>query len=109
MRGFQDGPGKWQEASVGPGSICYADGCLYVHGEENNKMALVEATAEAYRQKGEFTPPDSPSHSGRGPKAWAYPVIANGRLYVRDQNFSGAWTSAAKGRRSSRESPSRML
>ena len=50
-------------------------------------MALVEATAEAYRQKGEFTPPDSPSHSGRGPKAWAYPVIANGRLYVRDQNF----------------------
>ena len=44
--------------------------------------ALVEATPEAYREKGRFTPPDQPDR-GRS-QAWAYPVVANGRLYLRD-------------------------
>jgi hypothetical protein len=42
----------------------------------------VEATPEAYREKGRFTPPDPPDR-GRS-RAWAYPVVANGRLYIRD-------------------------
>ncbi|MBC7852763.1 MAG: PQQ-like beta-propeller repeat protein, partial [Pirellulaceae bacterium] len=72
---------KWQERGVGAGSVCYADGRLYVHGE-NGEVALVEATPEAYREKGRFAPP-SPPKKGPG-KAWAYPVVANGRLYVRE-------------------------
>jgi outer membrane protein assembly factor BamB len=81
---FTMGKVKWLEASIGPASICYADGRLYLHGE-NGEMALVEAMPEAYREKGRFTLPDQPKHT-RGPteKAWAYPVVANGRLYVRD-------------------------
>jgi hypothetical protein len=43
---------------------------------------LVEATPEGYREKGRFTPPDQPER-GRS-KAWAYPVVANGRLYIHD-------------------------
>jgi outer membrane protein assembly factor BamB len=81
---FKTGKLKWQDRCVGSGSICYADGCLYVHGEQNNSVALVEATSEAYHKKGEFTPPNTPGHSGRGPKAWAYPGIANGHLFIRD-------------------------
>ena len=48
---------------------------------------MVEATPEGYREKGRFTPPDQPKHKQAGPyseKAFAYPVIANGRLYIRD-------------------------
>jgi outer membrane protein assembly factor BamB len=78
---FTTGKVKWQDKCVGPASVCYADGRLYVHGE-NGDAALVEATPEAYREKGRFTPPAQPD---RGPsKAWAYPVVANGRLYLRD-------------------------
>ena len=48
-------------------------------------MALVEATPEAYRERGRFTPPNPPKQrANAGEKAWAYPVIANGRLYIRD-------------------------
>jgi outer membrane protein assembly factor BamB len=84
---FTTGNVKWQEKGVGPGSVCFAEGCLYVHGE-NGEVALVEATPDAYREKGRFTPPDAPDHSkGMGPKAWAYPVVANGRLYLRDANI----------------------
>ena len=78
---LKSGDIKWQERGVGAGSVCYADGRLYVHGE-NGEVALVEATPEAYREKGRFTPPDLPK---KGPgKAWAYPVVANGRLYIRE-------------------------
>jgi outer membrane protein assembly factor BamB len=88
---------KWQERGVGAGSICLADGRLYVHGE-NGEVALVEATPEAYREKGRFTPPEAPK---KGPgKPWAYPVVANGRLYIRDMGtlwcYSVKETAAAK-------------
>jgi hypothetical protein len=61
--------------------VCYADGLLYLHGE-NNDVALVEATPKDYNEKGRFTPPNPPSR--RKGKAWAYPVVANGQLYIRD-------------------------
>ena len=50
-------------------------------------MALVEATSESYREKGRFTPPDPPKHANEMEKAWAYPVVANGRLYIRDHGM----------------------
>ncbi len=83
---FTTGKVKWQAESIGGGSVAYADGLLYLHGE-NGEIALVEATPEAYREKGRFTPPAQPKRNRLGPfpeKAWTYPVIANGRLYIRD-------------------------
>jgi outer membrane protein assembly factor BamB len=83
---FTTGKVKWQAESIGSGSVAYADGLLYLHGE-NGDVALVEANAEAYREKGRFTPPAQPKRNRLGPfpeKAWTYPVIANGRLYIRD-------------------------
>jgi outer membrane protein assembly factor BamB len=78
---FTTGKVKWQDKSVGPGSICYADGRLYLHGEKG-EVALVEASPEAYHEKGRFSPPDQPKRGMS--QAWAYPVVANGRLYLRD-------------------------
>jgi len=78
---FATGDIKWTDRGIGPGGIYYADGCLYLHGE-NGDVALVEATPDGYHEKGRFTPPDAPDR-GRS-KSWAYPVVANGRLYVRD-------------------------
>jgi outer membrane protein assembly factor BamB len=79
---FKTGEEKWQNRALGASSLCYADGRLYLHSE-NGEVGLVEATPEAYREKGRFTPPDQPQRA-RGAKAWAYPVVANGRLYIRD-------------------------
>jgi outer membrane protein assembly factor BamB len=78
---FATGMVKWHERGVGEGSLCAADGRLYVHGF-NGEAALVEATSEGYREKGRFTPPDQPDRGMS--QAWAYPVVANGRLYIRD-------------------------
>jgi len=78
---LKTGTVKWEERCVGPGSICFADGRLYLHGE-NNEVALVEATPDGFHEKGHFTPTNPPTK--RQERAWAYPVVANGRLYIRD-------------------------
>lgn len=81
---FETGAVKWEERSIGPGSLLAADGRIYVHAE-NGDVALFEPSAEGYREKGRFTPPGLPTRANPMEKAWAYPVIANGKLYIRDK------------------------
>jgi len=80
---FLTGKVKWQAESIGAGAVQYADGHIYLHGE-NGGVALVEATPDSYREKGRFTPPDPPKRVRNREAAWAYPVVANGKLYIRD-------------------------
>ena len=82
---FATGEIKWQDRSIGPAALCYADGMLYLHGE-NGEVALVESSSEGYHEKGRFAPPDQPGKSNAMEKAWAYPIIADGRLYLRDHD-----------------------
>lgn len=81
---FKTGTVKWEERSIGPGSLLVADQRIYIHAD-NGDMALVEPSGENYREKGRFTPPGVPSRTNPMEKAWTYPVIANGKLYVRDK------------------------
>ena len=75
---FKTGAKKWDNRSVGKGSIAAADGRLYVRAEKG-PIALVEATPAGYKEAGRF---DQPDRSGKN--AWPHPVISGGRLYVRD-------------------------
>ena len=70
----------WQSNKPGKGSITYADGCL-VYRNEGGAVVLVKATPREYLELGRFSQPDR----GRNP-AWAHPVIANGKLYIADQD-----------------------
>jgi outer membrane protein assembly factor BamB len=90
---FATGQIKWEERALGAASLCVADGRLYLHGE-NGEVALVAATPEAYRELGRFTPPDAPKKANAMEKAWAYPVVAGGRLYLRDHGT--LWCYAVK-------------
>lgn len=75
---FESGILKWQNRSVGKGSLTYADGNLYVLSE-SNKVALVEANPDQYVEKGRFEIED------QGFPSWAHPVVCGGRLYIRNQ------------------------
>lgn len=80
---FATGNIKWEDRALGTASLCYADGRLYLHGE-NGDVALVDASPEGYREKGRFTPAEQPKRSQPMEKAWAFPVVANGKLFIRD-------------------------
>ena len=76
---FDTGEVAWRDRSVGKGSMVYADGMLYCLSE-NGVVGLVEATPEAYREKGRFRIPQDSLPT------WTHPVIAGGHLYLRDQD-----------------------
>ena len=80
---FKTGAVKWEERALGPCGWLVADGRIYVHAESGD-VALIEPTAEAFRVKGRFSPPNPPTRGQA--KAWPYPVVANGRLYIRELN-----------------------
>jgi outer membrane protein assembly factor BamB len=96
---FVTGKVMWEAPNFGWGSIAAADGHLYVHLVTGDYI-LVEATPQGFRQKGRFTPPNPPKHKqvGQFPEmAFTYPVIADGRLYVRD--LGTLWAYDIKERR----------
>lgn len=68
-----------EEPGKGSGCVLYADGHLYFR-YENGLVALVEATPERYNLISTFTPPERPGATGT---AWPYPVISDGKLYLR--------------------------
>ncbi len=80
---FVSGTVKWEDRALAPAASCFADGRLYLHGE-NGDVALVEPSPEGYREKGRLTPPEQPRRANAMEKPWAYPVVADGRLYIRD-------------------------
>jgi outer membrane protein assembly factor BamB len=71
--------GNIRNAGSGSAAVAYADGHLYFR-YQNGVMMLLEATPEAYREKGSFEIPNA-----RRP-SWSHPVIVNGRLYLREQD-----------------------
>ncbi len=78
---YNTGRVVWTDRSSGKKcSLLYADGMLYVHSEDG-KVSLVEATPEGFRLRGRFNQPDRSNK-----QSWPHPVIANGRLYLRDQD-----------------------
>jgi len=78
---FQTGEPAWSNRSVGKGSLVYADGMLYARSEQGT-VGLVEATPTAYVEKGRFEQPER----SKAP-SWPHPVVANGRLYLHDQDI----------------------
>jgi outer membrane protein assembly factor BamB len=80
---FKTGKVMWEERSPGKGSITYADGRLYYRNEGGKgRLFLIEANPSKYVVHGSF---DQPDRSGKS--AWPHPVVANGKLYIRDQDL----------------------
>lgn len=82
---FQTGDVLWNEKDmdkrrVTKGSVALADGRIYYRTEEGT-VVLIEPSRTEYTERGRFEQPDRT----RQP-AWTHPVVANGKLYIRDQD-----------------------
>jgi outer membrane protein assembly factor BamB len=75
---IKTGKSAWK-GGVGKGSITYADGMLYCRSEKGS-IALVEASADSFKEKGKFDPPNPST----GNNCWANPVVFGGKFYIRD-------------------------
>lgn len=68
---------KWDQRGLGRGSLLLADGHLFALGDKGD-LVLAEATPAAYVEKGRC------KALPQGP-CWTGPVLANGRLYIRNE------------------------
>ena len=78
---LESGDLSFNERSVGKGATVYADGHFYLRSEQG-PVALMEATTDGLRETGRLNQPDRSNE-----RAWAHPVVANGKLYLRDQDI----------------------
>jgi outer membrane protein assembly factor BamB len=73
---FRTGKVVWKQSGYGKGSLLVADGYLIVLGEEG-KLAVGKASQKGFRPQASF--------QATRAKCWTMPVLAEGRLYVRDE------------------------
>ncbi len=76
---LKTGKPTWREHGM-KGSVVYADGKI-VFRNEQGPVVLLAADTKEYRELGRF---EQPERSGSA--AWSHPVIADGKLYLRDMD-----------------------
>jgi outer membrane protein assembly factor BamB len=83
---FKTGTIRWEQRTKSLTSLA-ADGRLYMHGDDGEAI-LLEPSPNGYRERGRFYPQNRPPERGDF-TALTYPVLADGRLYIRE--FSSLW------------------
>jgi outer membrane protein assembly factor BamB len=90
---FKTGKLVWNEKNQldGKGSLTCADGHLYLYSDEG-VAALIKATPMGWEESGRFDLPEKSKvpelrKTSRTAGIWTHPVVANGRLYLRDQDL----------------------
>jgi outer membrane protein assembly factor BamB len=95
---FQTGNVVWADKEkLKKGSVVYADGMLYCREEADKSktakgtVALLQATPSGFTEAGRFDPPDRSENN-----TWSHPVVAGGKLYLRDQDVLLCYDVKAK-------------
>jgi outer membrane protein assembly factor BamB len=87
---FATGKVMWDQRDVPKGSVALADGRLY-YRTEAGPVILIEPSPKGYVERGRFNQPDRSRAN-----AWPHPVVANGKLYLRDQDVLLCYDVKAK-------------
>ena len=92
---FKTGDVLWNERDsdkrrVKKGSVAFADGRIY-YRTEDGAIILIEPSRKEYLERGRFEQPERADKP-----AWAHPIIANGKLYIRDQDTLFCYDVKAK-------------
>jgi outer membrane protein assembly factor BamB len=69
---------KWQQKGFGWGGLCAADGTIIVCDGNTGDVVMFAADATAYKELGRIKP--------LGGQSWTAPIIADGKLIVRNKN-----------------------
>jgi outer membrane protein assembly factor BamB len=81
-----------QQSKLGPGCLMCAGGQLYLFGEDDGKVVLIDANPKGWKQHGSFEIPKKSQEAKKrntssAAKIWTHPVVSDNRLYLRDQEY----------------------
>jgi outer membrane protein assembly factor BamB len=84
---FQTGKLVWKSNKLGKGSLTCAGGRLICYSENEGTVVLADASPKGWKEDGRFKLPRESEIRPPAGKFWTHPVVANGRLYLRDQDL----------------------
>ena len=76
---LKTGKTMWKAEGVGKGSVCWADGMLYMYAQKDGLAGLATCSPKGLEMKGTVNVPGMD-------QSWAHPVVYGGRLYLRYDN-----------------------
>ncbi|WP_425614160.1 PQQ-binding-like beta-propeller repeat protein [Anatilimnocola sp. NA78] len=94
---LESGEIAWTErAKLRAGSVTYADGQLFTYAEGDGTLAVVEANPTAPNIVATFRIPEQSKLRKPSGKIWTPPVVANSKLFLRDQELIFCYDVAGK-------------
>ena len=86
---LSDGKIIWsgRRNALGSGNCILVDGKVIAFAEDSGEVALIEANGPAYKEMGKFTLPKESAIRKSGGRRWTHPVVADGKMYLRDQEL----------------------
>lgn len=83
---FKTGALKWSTRIAGDTSVslAFADGRLYLFGESSGTCYLVEPSESQWKVSGKLSLPEKSQLERSKGQIWTHPVIAEGKLFLRD-------------------------
>jgi outer membrane protein assembly factor BamB len=80
---WKTGDAKWSDKSYGKGALMFADGKLILYSP-TGKLGVAECSPSGFKQLASV-------QALKGQNTWAPPVLANGRIYVRNLDTVAAF------------------
>lgn len=73
-----------EEEKLKCGSVTAADGAIYCYTQDGGILCCIEPTPKGFTELGRFTIPRQTKRPRGQGKIWTHPVIAGGKLFLRD-------------------------
>ena len=73
--------------NVEPSAVAFADGSIYCFGQVTATMVKIDASNEKFTEQGRFKLPEASEHHEPDGMYWTHPVVAAGKLFLRDQDL----------------------
>lgn len=77
----------WEEKSLEPSSIVAVGNRFFCYGQATGAVVCVAATSKGFEEHGKFKIPKTSKKRRASGGIWTHPVVANGKLYLRDQDL----------------------
>ena len=87
---YRTGETAWSSGragNLGKGAILAVNEKLILLEEHSGTMVVIDASPDGWKEHGRIELPERTQISSRNDMVWTHPVIANGKLYVRDQDL----------------------
>lgn len=84
---FLTGEVVLSERKLRAGALTWANGRFYCYGEDRGEVVLLEVSSSGWNESGRFTIPQETQLRKPSGKLWTPPVVANGHLFLRDQDL----------------------